>query len=819
MSEHENTGYNFNTIEKKWQRYWDENKSFRALDGAKKPKYYVVDMFPYPSGDGLHVGHVEGYTASDVMARYKRLKGFNVLHPMGWDAFGLPAEQYAIKTNTHPRATTERNINTFRNQIKSMGFSIDWDREVDTTDPNYYKWTQWIFLQLYKKGLAYISDEAVNWCPELGTVLADEEVVNGVSEVGGFPVEKRKIKQWVLKITEYAERLLNDLDDLDWPESTKEMQRNWIGKSQGCYITFAIDGFDKKSMQVFTTRHDTLFGVTFCVLAPEHPLVSLITHAKYKEAVEAYVKQSSQKSDIERTGANLEKTGQFTGAYAINPVNGHKVPIYVADYVLANYGTGAVMGVPGHDERDHEFALKYKLEILRVVSSGDPKEDDIYKAAYWDNKTSGHIVNSDFLNGLSYSQACERISKWLEERGLGKSATIYRLRDWIFSRQRYWGEPFPVAHDKDGNIVTIDESELPVFLPEMEDFKPTGSLEPPLARIPQWKNIKLKGQSVERETNIMPQWAGSCWYYLRYLDPKNDHEAWSKDKEKYWMPVDLYIGGVEHANLHLLYARFWHKVLFDLGFVSGKEPFKKLVHQGMILGENGEKMSKSRGNVVNPTNVIAEWGADSLRLYEMFMGPIEQVKPWQTQGISGVHRFLKRVWRLIVDDEGNIAKTANLSQSVPVVEVALAKTIKKVGEDTENFRFNTAISAMMEFVNMVYKEEGLTRRQAESFILLLAPYAPHVCEELWSLLGHKKSLSAAEWPTYDASLVVEDTWTLSVMINGKMRGVIQVPKDSDSASILAHAKSQEFVKRHIENKVIKKEIVVPGRVVNFVIEG
>ncbi len=814
MSEQSEKGlYDFKSIEEKWQSYWLKNKTFKAQDFLPKPKYYVVDMFPYPSGDGLHVGHVEGYTASDILARYKRLQGFNVLHPMGWDAFGLPAEQYAIKTNTHPRVTTERNISVFKKQMNSMGFSYDWDREVNTTDPNYYKWTQWIFVQLFEKGLAYISDSPVNWCPQLGTVLADEEVIDGLSEVGGFPVEKRAIKQWVLKITEYAERLLNDLDGLDWPESTKEMQRNWIGKSEGCYIKFPIENFDK-AMTVFTTRHDTLFGVTFCVIAPEHPFTLAITTDKYKKDVTDYIEQTAHKSELERTAQNKNKTGQFTGAYAKHPVTGARIPIYVADYVLAGYGTGAVMGVPGHDERDHEFARKYKLDIVRVVSGGDV---DIQEAAYID-KHDGLIVNSDFLNGLSPADARKRLAKWLEEKDLGKTAVTYRLRDWIFSRQRYWGEPFPIAHDRNGNAVAMSADDLPVYLPEMEDFKPTGSLEPPLAKAQDWVNIERNGQKLTRETNIMPQWAGSCWYYLRYLDPHNNQEAWAKDKEKYWMPVDLYIGGVEHANLHLLYARFWHKVLFDLGLVSGKEPFQKLVHQGMILGENGEKMSKSRGNVVNPTSVIKDWGADALRLYEMFMGPLEQVKPWQTQGISGVSRFLKRVWRLIVDENGGIAGTANRSTSVPAIATALAKTIQKVTEDTENYRLNTALSAMMEFINLAYKEDGLTRQQAQDFVILLAPYAPHICEELWERLGHKDTITYASWPSFDPKLVVEDTCTMSVMINGKMRGTISVAKAADKAACIATAKQQEFVQRNIAGKVIKKEIVVPGKVVNFVLE-
>lgn len=812
MSEHADLGgYDFKTIEPKWQSFWLKNKTFRAEDFSSKPKYYVLDMFPYPSGDGLHVGHVEGYTASDIIARYKRMQGFNVLHPMGWDAFGLPAEQYAIKTHTHPRITTEKNINVFRNQMISLGFSFDWDREINTTDAKYYKWSQWIFLKLYEKGLAYISEEPVNWCQELGTVLADEEVVNGRSEVGGFPVEKRTIKQWVLKITEYAERLLKDLDGLDWPESTKEMQRNWIGKSEGCYIDFAISGFPKEKVRVFTTRHDTIFGVSFCVIAPEHPLALKITSSDKIKEVRAYIEASINKGDLERTMQVKEKTGVFTGAFAVNPVNGKKIPILVADYVLGTYGTGAVMGVPGHDERDHEFALKYGLEIIRVIEGG---EADIQKAAFCSKE--GRVVNSDFINGLQYVEACERVGEWLEAKNLGKRCVVYRLRDWIFSRQRYWGEPFPLAHDKDGKVVPLTEADLPVMLPEMDDFQPTGTLEPPLAKAKKWLELVRDGKTLTRETNIMPQWAGSCWYYLRYLDPSNDKAAWDKAKEKYWMPVDLYIGGVEHANLHLLYARFWHKVLFDAGLVSQAEPFKKLIHQGMILGESGEKMSKSRGNVVNPTKVIAEWGADSLRLYEMFMGPIEQVKPWQTQGISGVHRFLKRAWRMIVPEDGRL-KFLKDAEASATVAAALAKTIKKVTEDTEQYRLNTAISAMMEFVNLVYKEAGLTQKQAEDFILLLAPYAPHACEELWQKLGHKNSLAHQAWPSFDPNLVGEEQWIIPVMINGKTRGTFSVAKDSKAEAVIALAKQQDFVQRNIAGKTIKKEIFVPGKILNFVV--
>ncbi len=812
MSEHADmVGYDFKTIEPKWQNFWLKNKTFRAEDFSSKPKYYVLDMFPYPSGDGLHVGHVEGYTASDIIARYKRMQGFNVLHPMGWDAFGLPAEQYAIKTHTHPRLTTEKNINVFRNQMISLGFSFDWDREVNTTDAKYYKWSQWIFLKLYEKGLAYISEEPVNWCQDLGTVLADEEVVNGRSEVGGFPVEKRTIKQWVLKITEYAERLLKDLDGLDWPESTKEMQRNWIGKSEGCYIDFAISGFPADKLRVFTTRHDTIFGVSFCVIAPEHPLALKIASSEKITSLRDYIEKSINKGELERTMLVREKTGVFTGAFAINPVNGKKIPILVADYVLGTYGTGAVMGVPGHDERDHEFALKYGLEILRVIEGG---EADIQKVAFC--AKDGLVVNSDFLNGLQSAAACERVGEWLEAKNLGKRCVVYRLRDWIFSRQRYWGEPFPLAHDKDGKVVPLTEADLPVLLPEMDDFQPTGTLDPPLAKAKKWLELVRDGKTLKRETNIMPQWAGSCWYYLRYLDPNNDQKAWDSAKEKYWMPVDLYIGGVEHANLHLLYARFWHKVLFDSGLVSQTEPFKKLIHQGMILGESGEKMSKSRGNVVNPTKVIAEWGADSLRLYEMFMGPIEQVKPWQTQGISGVHRFLKRVWRMIVQEDGRLNFLKEAEASVTVT-TALAKTIKRVSEDTEQYRLNTAISAMMEFVNLVYKEAGLTQKQAENFILLLAPYAPHMAEELWQKFGYKNSLAHQAWPTFDPNLVGEEQLILPVMINGKTRGTFSVAKNASAEAVIALAKEQDFVKRYVAGKTIKKEIFVPGKILNFIV--
>lgn len=810
MSNVKQGDYDFSRLEKEWQQYWLENKSFAAVDFDPRPKYYVLDMFPYPSGNGLHVGHVEGYTATDIVARFKRMRGYNVLHPMGWDAFGLPAEQYAIKTNTHPKITTTENIATFKRQILGLGYSSDWDREVDTTDPKYYRWTQWIFLQLFKKGLAYESETPVNWCPKLGTILANEEVVDGKSEVGGHPVEKRLIRQWVLKITEYAERLLNDLDDVDWPESTKEMQRNWIGKSHGCNITFKIKGSDQ-SFTCYSTCPETLFGATFCVLAPEHPLVARITTADQRAIIDAYVEATTHKSDLDRSLMDKEKTGAFTGTYAINPVNGAEIPVYIADYVLATYGSGAVMAVPGHDVRDHGFARKYGLPIVRVVTGG---EDDIQK---WPHPAEGDLVNSMFLDGLARKPAFDRVCAWLEEKKLGQRTINYRLRDWIFSRQRYWGEPFPLVYDASGKAIAVSEDDLPILLPQMNDFTPSGSEEPPLAMVKDWITFKKDEQTFRREANIMPQWAGSCWYYLRYLDPHNDGAAWDKAKEKYWMPVDLYVGGVEHANLHLLYARFWHKVLYDLGHVSTTEPFKKLLHQGLILGPNNEKMSKSRGNVVNPDDVIREWGADSLRMFEMFMGPLEAVKPWQTNGIVGVHRFLKRVWRLYVGETGEVAKEVSRTMESETVARALAKLTKKVTEDTEALQFNTAISAMMEFVNTVYKEESMTRQSAETFVLLLAPYAPHMAEELWRHLGHKKSLAHAPWPTFDPALVVDDSVTISVMIDGKTRGTITVVRDTPAAAIVGLAKEQEFVKRYLSDGVVKKEIVVVNKIVNFVL--
>jgi leucyl-tRNA synthetase len=808
--------YNFTDIETKWQTYWAENNTFETKDeGSGKPKYYILDMFPYPSGNGLHVGHVEGYTATDVMARYKRMCGFNVLHPMGWDAFGLPAEQYAIKTGQHPELTTEQNIATFKEQLQKIGYSSDWSKEVSTTDPEYYKWTQWIFLQIYKKGLAYESFAPVNWCPELGTVLANEEVIDGRSEVGGFPVEKKPLRQWVLKITEYADRLLDDLELVDWPESTKEMQRNWIGRSTGAEITFKVEGADH-TFNVFSTRADTLFGATFCVLAPEHPLVSEIVTLDEKDRVEDYCEAAKDKSEVTRTDVKREKTGVATGAFAINPVNGERLPIFVADYVLMGYGSGAIMAVPGHDERDHIFAKKYNLPIKRVLSPKSSQEPlvSIEDEAFLGD---GILVHSDFLNGLEKAEALARMHSEIEKKGFGKRKVNYRLRDWIFSRQRYWGEPFPLAHDKEGNVHLVNEKDLPVTLPEMSDFKPSKTGEPPLSKAKEWCEVILDGVQCQRESNIMPQWAGSCWYYLRYIDSQNSKEAWGKEKERYWLPVDLYVGGVEHANLHLLYARFWHKILYDLGLVSTKEPFKKLIHPGMILGPNGEKMSKSRGNVINPNDVIREWGADSLRLFEMFLGPIDQPKAWQTQGISGTHRFLKRVWRLLVEEDGTLASKLSHKDEDLETKKLLHKTIKKVTEDTENFSFNTAIAAMMELLNFCYKKESLSFTTAKSFVLLLAPYAPHLAEELWLKLGNKKSVSDVSWPSYEEGLIRENTAKLAVMFSGKARGTVDASVEASQEEVISLVSSDEKLSKYLEGERPKKIIYVPGKVINFVI--
>ncbi len=953
-------------IEPRWQEYWLKNKTFRTIDtGRERPKYYVLDMFPYPSSAGLHVGHPEGYTATDIIARYKRMNGYNVLHPIGWDAFGLPAEQYAIKTGTHPRETTNRNIDGFRRQLQALGFSYDWDREVNTTDPAYYRWTQWIFLKLYEQGLAYQASVPVNWCPALGTVLANEEVIDGKSEVGGFPVERKPMRQWMLKITKYAERLLEDLEELDWPDSIKEMQRNWIGKSEGANVRFYVipaenadvfeenadeladdgddfsevnDEYDEYtggvaedagvfneeagngySIEVFTTRPDTLFGATYMVLAPEHPLVDRITTAKQKSAVARYRAEAAKKSDLDRTDLNKDKTGVFTGAYAMNPVNRKEIPVWIADYVMMSYGTGAIMAVPGHDERDWEFARMYDLPIVEVVKGGD-----VTIEAYTDIE-EGVSVNSSneemSLDGLPVAKAKEKITKWLEEKGYGEYAVTYKLRDWLFSRQRYWGEPFPMIH-VDGRSKPVPEDHLPVTLPEMDDYQPTKTGEPPLAKATEWVHTTdpETGKPAVRETNTMPQWAGSCWYYLRYISPDYEEGPVDPDKEKYWMPVDLYVGGAEHAVLHLLYSRFWHKVLYDIGVVSTKEPFQRLVNQGMILGEmeftafrdqegnyvsadriedpegfervtftekevekqgdrfvlkgtervvdaRAHKMSKSRGNVINPDDVVRQYGADALRLYEMFMGPLEQVKPWSMQGVEGVYRFLKRVWRLVMEEKpGGEPDRAQMKR--------LHETIKKVTEDIEEHRFNTAISALMICTNEALKWEKRPVEILKPFVLILSPFAPHLAEELWSVLNRGEdrktdvsqesapertpegtppgtpedtledtpertpegtpsgtpegippgipegTLAFEPWPQYEEKYLRADTQKYAVQVNGKVRGQIEIPADraTDKEFVMDTARNEKGVRRHLEKGKIVKEIFVPDRVINFVVK-
>jgi leucyl-tRNA synthetase len=940
-------------VERRWQQFWESNKTFRTPDpgvpeAAGKPKYYILDMFPYPSGAGLHVGHPEGYTATDILARFKRMCGFHVLHPMGWDAYGLPAEQYAVKTNTHPRITTRNNIDTFRRQIKSLGFSYDWDREVDTTDPNYFKWTQWIFLTIYdtwydpvaKKGrpigelpipddvrnqgpgavrkyqdshrLAYQAEVPVNWCPAMGTVLANEEVVNGVSEVGGFPVERRPLRQWLMRITAYADRLLADLDPLDWSESIKKMQRDWIGRSEGAEVEFpladedtsedtsdSVEFYKQRRIRVFTTRPDTLFGATYVVLSPEHPLVSRITTPGQKAAVEAYQQAAARKSDFERTEVAKTKTGVFTGAYAVNPVNDKQIPIWIADYVLATYGTGAIMAVPGHDERDFAFAKQFGLPVVTVVQPTDEwlkktsSTIDNLKEAYCEE---GLAINSGMLDGLPTMSAKPKMIAWLEENGVGTRRVNYKLRDWLFSRQRYWGEPFPVLHGEDGTTVTLSEAALPLVPPDLEDFKPTGTPEGPLSKATDWVNVVIGGKNYTRETNTMPQWAGSCWYFLRYIDPQNATAFADPAKLKYWLPIDLYVGGAEHAVLHLLYSRFWHKVLFDRGYLPCPEPFQRLVNQGMILGEyeyhvspevyeankakiaergaiairvpekeeepvesfvlrvpgvdkpstplpdemiekkkgktylkgteieltsKAEKMSKSRGNVVNPDDIVKEYGADSLRLYEMFMGPLEAVKPWNTKSVEGVYRFLTRAWRLIVDD-GEQFKLSPAVQDVPADRDTLRvlhQTIQKVTKDTEALSFNTAIAEMMKFVNHMTGLAVRPREALEPFVLLLAPYAPHVAEELWRALGHTGTLAYEPWPLYNAELAKEDEIEIPVQINGKVKAKLKVPAEIDDAALEAAARADEAVKAQIAGKTVKMVKVVPRKLVNIVVAG
>ncbi len=894
--------YNHKTIEKKWQKYWAAHNTFNTTTDPDKPKFYALDMFPYPSGQGLHVGHPEGYTATDILSRFKRAQGYNVLHPMGWDAFGLPAEQYALDTGNDPAEFTKKNIETFRRQINSLGFSYDWNREVNTTDPEYYKWTQWIFTKLYEKGLAYeaevavnwvpelgtvIANEevidgkserggyetqwiftklyekglayeaevAVNWVPELGTVIANEEVIDGKSERGGYDVIRKPMRQWMLKITAYADRLLDDLEELDWPESIKEMQRNWIGRSVGANVTFKVAGTDKE-FTVFTTRPDTLFGATYTVLAPELDLVKEITTPEQMQAVEDYIAQAAKKSDLNRTdlakektgvftgayainpvnGKEIpiwiadyvlasygtakksdlnrtdlakEKTGVFTGAYAINPVNGKEIPIWIADYVLASYGTGAIMAVPAHDERDFEFAKTFDLEIIPVLAGGD-----VTKEAFTED---GEHINSDFLNGLNKQEAIDKMVAWLEENGVGKKEVSYRLRDWLFSRQRYWGEPIPIIHWEDGTTTALSEEELPLRLPKADNIKPSGTGESPLANITDWVNVVdpktgLKGR---RETNTMPQWAGSSWYFLRYVDPHNKQALADYEKLKQWLPVDIYIGGAEHAVLHLLYARFWHKFLYDLGVVPTKEPFQKLFNQGMILGENNEKMSKSRGNVVNPDDVVKQYGADTLRLYEMFMGPLDASIAWSENGLEGSRKFLDRVWRLIVDENGKLRDRITTFNDGKLDKV-YNQTVKKVTEDFENLHFNTAISQMMVFVNEAYKADALPYAYIEGFVQLLAPIAPHIAEELWEILGNEGGISYVPWPTFDEAALVESEVEIVCQINGKVRAKLMVPVDSSKEALEELALANEQIKEHIAGKTVRKVIAVPNKLVNIV---
>ena len=800
--------YNHKEIEKKWQKYWAKTNTFNTHDDPEKPKFYALDMFPYPSGQGLHVGHPEGYTATDILSRVKRSQGYNVLHPMGWDAFGLPAEQYALDTGNDPAEFTQKNIETFRRQINSLGFSYDWNREVNTTDPEYYKWTQWIFTKLYEKGLAYEAEVAVNWVPELGTVISNEEVIDGKSERGGYDVVRKPMRQWMLKITAYADRLLDDLELVDWPESIKEMQRNWIGRSVGANIEFKVAGTDK-SYTVLTTRPDTLFGATYSVLAPELDLVREITTPEQKAAVEAYIEETAKKSDLKRTDLAKEKTGVFTGAYAINPVNGKEIPIWIADYVLSSYGTGAIMAVPAHDERDFEFAQTFGLEILPVIEGGD-----VEKAAYTEDGTH---INSEFLDGMNKQEAIDKMNEWLEENGVGKKEVSYRLRDWLFSRQRYWGEPIPIIHWEDGTVTAVPEEELPLRLPKTKNIKPSGTGESPLANIEEWVNVvdPVTGKKGRRETNTMPQWAGSSWYYLRYIDPHNKKELADYEKLKRWLPVDIYIGGAEHAVLHLLYARFWHKFLYDIGVVPTKEPFQKLYNQGMILGENNEKMSKSRGNVVNPDDVVETYGADTLRMYEMFMGPLDASIAWSENGLEGSRKFLDRVWRLIVD-ENNKMRDRITTLNDGKLDKVYHQTVKKVTEDYENLHFNTAISQLMVFINEAYKVDALPYEYIEGFVQLLAPIAPHMGEELWAILGNDGGISYAPWPTYDEAALVEDEVEVVFQVNGKVRAKSNVPRDLGKDELEKAALANEIVQEYIEGKTVRKVIAVPNKLVNIV---
>jgi leucyl-tRNA synthetase len=856
----EDRDYNFQKIEAHWQTFWETNQTFRTPDDTSRPKYYVLDMFPYPSGAGLHIGHPEGYTATDIVARYRQARGFNVLHPIGWDAFGLPAEQHAVKTGAHPRTNTEANIKNFRRQLKSLGFCYDWSREVNTTDPNYFKWTQWIFLQLFQHGLAYVDERPVWWCPELKTVLANEEVVDGKSEVGHHPVERRNLRQWVLRITAYADRLLAGLKDLDWPDSTKRMQEAWIGRSEGAEVRFQLEDPALGSLRIFTTRPDTLFGCTYMVLAPEHPLVPALTTAARRDAVEAYRRTAARKSDLERTDLAKNKSGVFSGGYAINPVDGRRVPVWIADYVLMGYGTGAIMAVPGQDQRDWDFAKAYDLPIIRTVqpTAGFAGE------AFVDDGPAINSANTEIsLDGLGVAAAKEKITVWLEGRGLGERKVNFKLRDWLFSRQRYWGEPFPivwvdeadyqralacpevqrpkepVTFSQNGRTLcalALPESALPLLLPEVTSYQPTGTGESPLAAIPDWIDVwyqPVTGEAVpassprpegplwmhaRRESNTMPQWAGSCWYYLRYLDPRNSSAISDPKLLKYWGVPDLYVGGAEHAVLHLLYARFWHMFLHDLGVVPEPEPFRKLFHQGIILGEDGEKMSKSRGNVANPDAVIGEYGTDSLRLYLMFLGPLEAMKPWNPRGIEGVFRFLNKVWREYIGDDGRPnPKISATATDTSAIERLRHETIRKVGDDIEALRFNTAISQMMIFVNALQKAPAVNRGTALAFLQLLAPFAPHLAEELWARLGETPSISRAPWPAYDAAKLVNNQVKLVIQVDGRVRGDQLVPVGLSQGEAVEFARAHPRVKPYIDGKSVKKIIYVPGRILNLVV--
>ncbi|MEL1232658.1 MAG: leucine--tRNA ligase [Candidatus Neomarinimicrobiota bacterium] len=796
--------YDHLKIEAKWQSHWSKNNTFKAEIDHEKKKVYVLDMFPYPSGSGLHVGHPLGYTATDIYCRYKRLQGFNVLHPMGWDAFGLPAEQYAIKTGTHPKSTTEENIKNFKRQIRMLGFSYDWDREINTTDENYYKWTQWIFLKLYEKGLAYEAKVPVNWCPELKAVLANEEVVDGVSEIGGHPVIRKPMRQWMFRITDYAESLLEGLDSLDWPDHVKDLQRNWIGKSVGAEVNFEVPTI-KSNIKVFTTRPDTLFGATYMVLAPEHPYVMELVSSENRRNVEKYIEKSQKKSDLDRGDLNKNKTGVFLGEYALNPVNGERIPIWIADYVLMSYGTGAIMAVPGHDDRDHEFAKKYNLPIREVVSGGD-----ITKEAYTDNE-KGVLVNSSNDNGLDVngklvSDAIAHVISWLSDNKKGISKTQYKLRDWLFSRQRYWGEPIPIIHKNNGDIIPVEYSDLPLTLPQVDKYEPADTGESPLANIKEW--VEVEGG--RRETNTMPQWAGSCWYFLRFTDPNNGELPWGKDEESYWMPVDLYIGGVEHAVLHLLYARFWHHVLFDLGLVSTKEPFKKLFNQGMIQGEDGQKMSKSRGNVINPDDVVKEFGADSFRLYEMFMGPLDKSKPWSTKGLQGCYRFLQKVWRLFNNKE--IAIKDNCADDE--TQRLLHQSIKKASDDLDGLRFNTVVSQLMILTNHLSTLDILDKDVLRQFLILLNPFAPHLSEELNERLGYQP-ITSSQWPEYDEKLIIDEMITIAVQFKGKTRGTIDIAPDTNESDTMEIVKKTEFGKKYLSQGNVIKIIYIKNKIINI----